>query len=225
MKILYLETSSKNCSVAISDDEKLLSLCEETSENYKQSESLHTFVEWALEGAEISLKDIEAVCLGKGPGSYTGLRIGAASAKGFCFGLNIPLVTVNSLDAMAEPYFNGEYDYIIPIMDARRMEVYTKVFNQKGEEISPTEAKILDENSFSEYQDYKVLFVGDGAKKSQEILQLSKAEYKDEIYPSAQHLVRKGSEAVKNKNFEDIAYFEPFYLKDFQGVKKKSAGN
>ncbi|AQX04378.1 tRNA N6-adenosine(37)-N6-threonylcarbamoyltransferase complex dimerization subunit TsaB [Elizabethkingia meningoseptica] len=221
MKILYLETSSKNCSVAVSDDERLLSLCEENSENYKQSESLHTFVEWALEGAELKLKDIEAICLGKGPGSYTGLRIGAASAKGFCFGLNIPLVTVNSLDAIAEPYFNGGYDYIIPMTDARRMEVYTKVFDGKGNEISPTEAKILDENSFAEYKDYKVLFVGDGAKKSREILQLEKAEYKPEVYPSAQYLIRKGAEAARNKNFEDIAYFEPFYLKDFHGVKKK----
>ena len=106
------------------------------------------------------------------------MRIGAASAKGFCFGLNIPLVTVNSLDAMAEPYFNGEYDYIIPMMDARRMEVYTKVFNQEGEEVSPTEAKILDENSFSEYQDYKVLFVGDGAKNPRKFSSFQKQNIK-----------------------------------------------
>lgn len=104
MKILYLETSSKNCSVAISDNEKLLCLTEEVSDNYKQSESLHTFVEWALEGAGISMKEIEAVSLGKGPGSYTGLRIGASSAKGFCYGLKIPLVAVNSLESMIEPF-------------------------------------------------------------------------------------------------------------------------
>ena len=105
MKILHIETSSKNCSVAISDGEELLCLCEEVSENYKQSESLHTFVDWALEGAEISLKDIEAVSLGKGPGSYTGLRIGAASAKGFCYGLKVPLIAINSLETMIEPFF------------------------------------------------------------------------------------------------------------------------
>ena len=92
---------SKNCSVAISDGEKLLCLCEEVADNYKQSESLHTFVEWALEGAEISLKDLDAVSLGKGPGSYTGLRIGAASAKGFCYGLKIPLIAVNSLETVS----------------------------------------------------------------------------------------------------------------------------
>ncbi len=222
MKILYLETSSKNCSVAISEDEKLLCLCEEISENYKQSESLHTFVEWALEGAEIELKDIQAVCLGKGPGSYTGLRIGAASAKGFCFGLNIPLVAVNSLDSLAEPFFNQEYDYIVSLVDARRMEVYCKIFDGKGTEISSTEAKIIDENSFSELSDKKVLFVGDGAKKVEETLHFENAVFMWKTYPSAQHLISKANERIRNKEFEDVAYFEPYYLKDFHGTKKKS---
>lgn len=222
MKILYLETSSKNCSVAISDDEKLLCLCEEVSENYKQSESLHTFVEWALEGAGISLKEIEAVSLGKGPGSYTGLRIGASSAKGFCYGLKVPLVAVNSLESMIEPFLGQNYDYIVPLIDARRMEVYTAVYDGKtGNEISETEAKILDEFSFEEFKDKKVIFVGDGAKKTKEILQLPNAEYNDNIYPSAQYLIKKTVEKIKEKDFEDIAYFEPFYLKDFHGVKKK----
>ncbi|WP_299183596.1 tRNA (adenosine(37)-N6)-threonylcarbamoyltransferase complex dimerization subunit type 1 TsaB [uncultured Chryseobacterium sp.] len=222
MKILYLETSSKNCSVAISDDEKLLCLCEEVSENYKQSESLHTFVEWALEGAGISLKEIEAVSLGKGPGSYTGLRIGASSAKGFCYGLKVPLVAVNSLESMIEPFLGQNYDYIVPLIDARRMEVYTAVYDGKtGNEISETEAKILDEFSFEEFKDRKVIFVGDGAKKTKEILQLPNAEYNDNIYPSAQYLIKKTVEKIKEKDFEDIAYFEPFYLKDFHGVKKK----
>ena len=112
MKILHLETSSKNCSVAITDEERLLALCEEVSENYKQSESLHTFVEWALEGAGISLKDLDAVCLGKGPGSYTGLRIGASAAKGFCFGLNIPLIAINSMQSMVEPFVCKNYEAV-----------------------------------------------------------------------------------------------------------------
>ena len=172
MKILHIETSSKNCSVAISDGEELLCLCEEVSENYKQSESLHTFVEWALEGAEISLKDIEAVSLGKGPGSYTGLRIGAASAKGFCYGLKVPLIAVNSLETMIEPFLGQNYDVIIPLIDARRMEVYCAVFDgNSGEMLTETEAKILDEQSFKELEGKKILFVGDGAKKAQEILQ------------------------------------------------------
>ena len=224
MKILYLETSSKNCSVAISDDEKLLCVCEEVSENYKQSESLHSFVEWALEGAELSIKDIEAVCLGKGPGSYTGLRIGAASAKGFCYGLDIPLIAVNSLESMKEPFLGQNYDLVIPLVDARRMEVYAAVYDGiTGEELFTTEAKVLDEHSFEEFKDKKVMFVGDGAKKAKEILQLPMADFNEEIYPSAQYLVKKSLEKIKNKDFEDIAYFEPFYLKEFHGVKKKKS--
>ena len=224
MKILYLETSSKNCSVAISDDEKLLCVAEEVSENYKQSESLHSFVEWALEGAELSIKDIDAVCLGKGPGSYTGLRIGAASAKGFCYGLHIPLVAVNSLESMKEPFLGQNYDLVIPLVDARRMEVYTAVYDGiSGNELSPIEAKVLDETSFQEFNDKKILFVGDGAKKAKEILQLPDAEFIEDVYPSAQYLVKKTLEKIKDKDFEDIAYFEPFYLKEFHGVKKKKS--
>lgn len=226
MKILYIETSSKNCSVAISDDEKLLCLTEEVSENYKQSENLHTFVEWALEGAGISMKDIEAVSLGKGPGSYTGLRIGAASAKGFCYGLGIPLIAVNSLESMIEPFLDKNYDFIIPLIDARRMEVYTAVYDGiSGTEISQTEAKILDETSFAEYHDKKIVFVGDGAVKAKEILQLPDADYQESIYPSAQYLIKRTLEKIENNDFEDIAYFEPFYLKDFHGVKKKKSSD
>ena len=223
MKILYLETSSKNCSVAISDNEKLLCVTEEVSENYKQSESLHTFVEWALEGAGISMKEIEAVCLGKGPGSYTGLRIGAASAKGFCYGLKIPLIAVNSMESIIEPFLDQNYDLIVPMIDARRMEVYTAVYDGKtGKEISATEAKILDETSFEEFKEKKILFEGDGTKKAKEILQIPNAVFDENSYPSAKYLVKKALEKIEQKEFEDIAYFEPFYLKDFHGVKKKN---
>lgn len=226
MKILYLETSSRNCSVAVSDDEKLLCLCEEVSENYKQSESLHTFVEWALEGAGLSLKEIEAVSLGKGPGSYTGLRIGASSAKGFCYGLKVPLIAVNSMESMIEPFIGQNFDYIISLVDARRMEVYTAVYDGiTGNEVSVTEAKILDEQSFIEFKDKKVIFVGDGARKAKEVLQLPDAVFNDTVYPSAQYLIRKTLQKAGNKEFEDIAYFEPFYLKDFHGVKKKRPSN
>lgn len=224
MKILYLETSSKNCSVAVSDDEKLLCLCEEVSENYKQSESLHTYVEWALEGAGISLKDIEAVSLGKGPGSYTGLRIGASSAKGFCYGLKVPLIAVNSLESMIGPFLGSNYDFVVPLIDARRMEVYTAVYDgNTGKELSATEAKILDETSFQEFKDKKVVFVGDGAKKAKDILNLPDAVFKEDVYPSAQHLIKKTLEKIQDREFEDMAYFEPFYLKDFHGVKKKKS--
>lgn len=223
MKILHIETSSKNCSVAISDGEALLCLCEEVSENYKQSESLHTFVEWALEGAEISLHDLDAVSLGMGPGSYTGLRIGSSAAKGFCYGLKIPLIAVNSMETMIEPFLSREFDFVIPLLDARRMEVYTAVFNGKtGEMLSATEAKILDETSFQEFKDKKVVFVGDGAAKAKAILQLPDATFEEKVYPSAKFLIKKSVEKFNHQDFEDVAYFEPFYLKEFQGVKKKS---
>lgn len=222
MKILHIETSSKNCSVAISDGEELLCLCEEVSENYKQSESLHTFVEWALEGAEIELKDLDAISLGKGPGSYTGLRIGAASAKGFCFGLNIPLIATNSLESMIEPFINKGFDCIIPLIDARRMEVYTAKFDgNSGEMFSETEAKILDKNSFQELVDKKIVFVGDGAEKAKEILKLPNATYEEKIFPSAKYLNKTAIQKFESKDFEDVAYFNPLYLKEFQGVKMK----
>ena len=224
MKILHIETSSKNCSVAISDGEELLCVCEEVSENYKQSESLHTFVEWALEGAEITLQDLDAVSLGMGPGSYTGLRIGASSAKGFCYGLKIPLIAVNSMETMVEPFLDQNFDCIIPLLDARRMEVYTAVFDgNSGKMLTETEAKILDETSFQEFKDKKVIFVGDGASKAKEIFQLAEAEFNADVYPSAKYLIRKAVGKFNNKEFEDVAYFEPFYLKEFQGVKKKKA--
>lgn len=222
MKILHLETSSKNCSVSISDGDKLLCLCEKTSQDYKQSENLHTYIEWALEGAKITLKDLDAISLGMGPGSYTGLRIGTASAKGFCFGLNIPLIAVNSLETMVEPFSGKNYDLIIPLIDARRMEVYTAVFDgNSGEMVEETSAKILDENSFQELRNKKILFVGDGCTKAQEILNLPLADFNADVYPSAKYLIKKAVQKFQQKDFKDIAYFEPFYLKDFHGVKQK----
>lgn len=216
MKILHLETSSKNCSVAISEGENLLCLCQESSLNYKQSESLHQFIEWALEGAKIGLNELDAVCLGKGPGSYTGLRIGAASAKGLCFGLNKPLLAVNSMQSMIEPYLNQDFDVVIPLLDARRMEVYTASYDAKtGQELQATQALILDENSFSKYQDQKILFVGNGAWKAQENFPIPHASYNPEVLPSAQYLIRTALKRAQLQQWENITYFEPFYLKEF----------
>ncbi len=222
MKILHLETSSKNCSVAISDGTELLCICEEVSDNYKQSESLHTFVQWALEGARLTLNDIDAVSLGMGPGSYTGLRIGASAAKGFCFGLNIPLIAVNSLETLIKPFLGRHYDYIVPMVDARRMEVYTGVYDGlTGKPEQSTQALVLDVNSLEQLSDKKILIVGDGATKAQEILKLPNADFNGSMYPSAQYLIDESVRKYSAGEFEDVAYFEPFYLKDFQGVKKK----
>lgn len=221
MKILHLETSSKNCSVAISDGGELLCLCEEASENYKQSESLHSFVEWALEGAEISLNELDAVSLGMGPGSYTGLRIGASAAKGFCFSLDIPLIAVNSLDLLAAKHIAQGFDLIIPAVDARRMEIYAKICDgATGKEISETKNIILNEESFAEFKDKKIIFTGDGAAKMKEIIHLPLAEFDDKSFPSAKYLASLATKKYLANDFEDVAYFEPFYLKEFQGVKK-----
>lgn len=205
--------------MAISAGEKLLCLCEEVSENYKQSENLHIFVRWALEGAGLQLSDMDAVCLGAGPGSYTGLRIGASTAKGFCYSLELPLIAVDSLSSMAAPFIGKGYEVIIPLVDARRMEVYTAVYNSvTGEQITPIASHILNESSFEEFSGKKVLFVGDGAAKAAEVLAV-KADFNTNVYPSAEHLISQAVAKFQRQNFEDIAYYEPMYLKDFQGTK------
>lgn len=222
MILLHLETSTKNCSVAISKNDELLCLCEEYSENFGHSEKLHQFVEWALQGAEISIDQLDGVCVSKGPGSYTGLRIGVSAAKGYCYGLEIPLLSLNSLEILAQTQINQDYDFIIPMIDARRMEVYTAIFDGNGKQISEIEAKILDEFSFQEFSDKKIVFIGDGVEKSQSVLNLPNAEYKLGIHPSGEFMKNLANEKFLKKDFEDVAYFEPFYLKEFMaGPKKK----
>lgn len=221
MTLLHIETSTKNCSVAFSRNGEILCLCEEYDEQYGHSEKLHQFINWALEGAEIELKDLDGVCVSKGPGSFTGLRIGVSAAKGFCYGLEIPLLSLNSLEILTQTQINQNYDLIIPMIDARRMEVYTAIFDGKGNQISEIEANILDENSFMEFADKKVVFVGDGVKKSKSVLQLPKADFLENIHPSAQNMMDSAERKFNNKEFEDVAYFEPFYLKEFQAGKKK----
>lgn len=221
MTILHIETSTKNCSVSISKNSELLCICEEYDQNYGHSEKLHRFVSWALEGAEISMKELDAVCVSKGPGSYTGLRIGVSAAKGFCFGLDIPLISLNSLEILAQSQIDKNFDLIIPMIDARRMEVYTAVFNGNRKMISEIEAKILDENSFDEFNDKKIAFIGDGVEKSKTVLNFPNAEFLDGIHPSARHMIGLAEKKFQQKEFEDVAYFEPFYLKEFiSGVKK-----
>lgn len=177
-------------------------------------------MEWALEGAEISLQDLDAVALSQGPGSYTGLRIGAASAKGFCFALEIPMIAVDTMLTMVQAFENQGFDYIVPLIDARRMEVYTAIYDGRtGAEIQGATNLILDENSFAELENREILFVGDGAKKASEVLKV-KAEFKPEVFPSAEFMVRAAAGKFEKKDFVDVAYFEPFYLKEFQGVKK-----
>lgn len=222
MTLLHIETSTKNCSVSFSRDGQLLCLCEEYDLNYGHSEKLHQFINWAMEGAEISLNKLNGVCVSKGPGSFTGLRIGVSAAKGLCFGLNIPMVSLSSLEILVQTQIENDYDFIIPMIDARRMEVYTAVFDGKGNQVSEVEAKILDENSFSEYIDKKVVFVGDGVEKSQTVLKMTNAEFKVNIHPSAKFMIEPAEIKFNQKKFEDVAYFEPYYLKEFKTGAKKS---
>ena len=223
--ILNIETATKNCSVALAKEGKTI-LCKEIAEEgYSHAERLHVFIEQILVETQLTFQDLSAIAVSQGPGSYTGLRIGISAAKGLCFALDIPLIAIDTLAVLASQAKVQE-GVIIPMIDARRMEVYTAFFDgTSGEMIKETEAKILDENSFSELADKKVLFIGDGAKKFQDLLTafgegLPKAEFKFDIYPSAKGLIKKSVEKFNQKEFEDTAYFEPFYLKDFQGIKK-----
>ena len=219
--ILNIETSTKNCSVSIAKDNELLCLVEEADEGYAHGEKLHQFIDWCAEGAGISLKKIDAICVSKGPGSYTGLRIGVSSAKGLAYGLDAKLLAINSLQILAQSQINKGYDLIIPLIDARRMEVYTATFDGAGNELKSTEAKVIEDNSFEEYKGKKIVFVGDGADKCKEALAYLEADFV-QIFPSAKYMVEVANEKFNAEKFEDVAYFEPFYLKDFVALKKKT---
>lgn len=219
--ILNIETSTKNCSVSIAKDNKLLCLVEEADEGYAHGEKLHQFIEWCAEGANLGLNDLDAICVSKGPGSYTGLRIGVSSAKGLAYGLDKKMLAVNSLDILAQSQINQGFDLIIPMLDARRMEVYTALYDGQGKALTDTEAKVIDETSFEELKGKKIVFVGDGAEKCKEILAHLEATFV-QTYPSSKYMVEVANQKYELAAFEDVAYFEPFYLKDFIALKKKT---
>lgn len=219
--ILNLETSTKNCSVSIAKDGVQLCLIEESEESYAHGEKLNQFVDWCINGAEIEIKDIDAVCVSKGPGSYTGLRIGVSSAKGFAYGLDKPLLAVNTLDVLVNSQINKGFDFIVPMIDARRMEVYTAIFDGQGKQLTETEAKVIEETSFEDLQGKKIVFIGDGAEKCKDVLAHLNAIFIQE-YPSAKNMISFSENNYLQKSFEDVAYFEPFYLKDFIAGKKKT---
>lgn len=213
--ILCIETTTTNCSVSLSKDGKSIGLQEFDSQKYSHSEKLHLFIRQVCEETGFSLKELQAVAVSKGPGSYTGLRIGVSAAKGLCFALDIPLIGIETLQILAQKVNPKEVDYIIPMLDARRMEVYTAVFDSQRNQIIPTEAKILEENSFQEYANHsKVIFIGNGVKKFEEISPLPQAIFM-ESNPSAENMCLIAERAFQQNDFEDLAYFEPYYLKDF----------
>ncbi|MGB0881673.1 MAG: tRNA (adenosine(37)-N6)-threonylcarbamoyltransferase complex dimerization subunit type 1 TsaB [Vicingaceae bacterium] len=219
--ILGIETSTKICSVAVSDGEKLLALKEEGGA-YSHSEKLTVFIQEVLDKAKIDLASIDAVAVSKGPGSYTGLRIGVSVAKGLCYALNKPLIAVDTLQAMAKnPALSA--DLFCPMIDARRMEVYTALYDSNNKAVVPISAKIIDENSFSdELAKHRIVFFGDGAEKCAAVLDTnSNAIFSEQGLPSAVFVNQIALEKFNQKQFEDVAYFEPYYLKDFVGTTPK----
>lgn len=216
--ILCIETSTTNCSVAVSENQRLISLIERDAKKYSHAEQLHLFVEKALTEANVVKSQLDAVAISKGPGSYTGLRIGVSSAKGLCFALGIPLIGISTLKTLAaQAESSGAQDIIIPMIDARRMEVYTQVFDSELEPITEIEAKILDPDAFvSQFHSLKAIhFIGNGVKKFEEVCRMKQNASFNYNNPSAQHMVKMANQKYKQQLFEDVAYFEPFYLKEF----------
>ena len=220
--ILNIETSTKNCSVSIAKDAVLLSLKEINTGDYSHAEMLHPLINESLKEVGLQFSDIEAVAVGKGPGSYTGLRIGVSAAKGLCFTNNIPLISINSLEVLANSLEVDEEAYVIPMIDARRMEVYSAIFNIKFEFVRETKAEIINETSFDEQLDHKkVYFLGDGAEKCKGVINHPNAIFKDGLFPSAKEMASLSYKKYKKNDIEDVAYFEPFYLKDFIVTSEK----
>ncbi|HSQ47171.1 MAG TPA: tRNA (adenosine(37)-N6)-threonylcarbamoyltransferase complex dimerization subunit type 1 TsaB [Lutibacter sp.] len=219
--ILNIETATKNCSVSIAEEGKTIALKELNDGNYSHAEKLHKLIEQVVLEAKISLSDLKAIAVSKGPGSYTGLRIGVSAAKGLCFALDLPLISVNTLQSLALSV-SIDKGYKIPLLDARRMEVYSQVFSEKNEKIREVYADIIDSDSFSDFLNTeKVYFFGDGAEKCKEIITYKKAVFIDHIFPSAKEMSVLSYQKYGNNEFEDVAYFEPFYLKEFLGEMPK----
>lgn len=224
--ILHIETSNINCSIAISKDDQLLSIVEKTEANIHASK-ITLFTEEACKLANIRINDLDAVAVSKGPGSYTGLRIGVSTAKGICYALDIPLIAVDTLKVLSraalENYTDSNCVYI-PMIDARRMEVYTKVYDVNLNIIQETEALILDDVAFKQFEKFskKVVLFGDGAEKTKALNALSDCLYLDILYPSSKYMIKDVYEDYLSKNFEDVAYFEPNYLKEFYFAKKQT---
>ncbi|EDP97449.1 tRNA (adenosine(37)-N6)-threonylcarbamoyltransferase complex dimerization subunit type 1 TsaB [Kordia algicida OT-1] len=219
---LYIETSTTNCSVCLADDEKVLYFKEENNKNYSHSEKLHVFIKEAYETAKITPEAVDAIVVGKGPGSYTGLRIGVSTAKGLCFASDVNLMAIESLEILARS-LKIEEGVILPLLDARRMEVYSAVFDKNYTQIRETRAEVVAETSFAEYlAKGKVHFIGNGAEKCKEIITHENAVFYDEVYfPSTEQMIPIAIEKHKKNDIEDVAYFEPYYLKDFVVTKPK----
>ena len=220
--LLCIETSGKNCSVALFEGLQLVSIREVHTEQFSHSENLHVFIEQVLKESNLQPKAIKAIAISAGPGSYTGLRIGVATAKGLCYGWDIPLIALPTLRILAEQvsYEFTDIEYIIPMIDARRMEVFTAVYSHDFFPILGERAEILTESTFDTYLNKgKTIFLGDGITKFQAICKHKNAYFWENKFPSAKQMGRLALEKYQAQAFEDIAYFEPFYLKEVYLVK------
>ena len=218
--ILLIETSTALCSVALAQDGKITSYRESSAPKAHASLTA-VFIQEMLAAHGLTLADCDAICVSKGPGSYTGLRVGVSTAKGLCFGSGKPLLAVGTLDTLvAQADEIGGIKYIIPMIDARRMEVYTAVF-ENGVQITETSPMIIDETSFAEYLEQgPCLFIGDGAGKCADVIKHANAQF-CQCWPKASAMLEPAMAAYKEKRFEDVAYFEPFYLKEFVATVSK----
>ena len=222
--LLCIETSGKNCSVALFEGLQLVSIREVHTEQFSHSENLHVFIEQVLKESNLHPKAIKAIAISAGPGSYTGLRIGVATAKGLCYGWDIPLIALPTLRILAEQvsYEFTDIEYIIPMIDARRMEVFTAVYSHDFSPILGERAEILTENTFDTYLNKgKTIFLGDGITKFQAICKHKNAYFWENKFPSAKQMGHLALEKYQAQAFEDIAYFEPFYLKEVYLVKSE----
>lgn len=228
--ILCIETSTAVCSVALVENGNVIAL-RESIDGQNHAEKITIFIDEIMKEANVVYKDLDAIAVSMGPGSYTGLRIGVSTAKGFCYALEKPLIAVDTLAAMAYGFISSQLSAIsyqptailCPMIDARRMEVYTAFFNEKLERTSETEALVIDENSFMELKQNNHLYLfGDGADKLATLFENDKnITVVEKFHCSAAYMSTLAEEAFKNKDFVDVAYFEPFYLKNFvPGIPK-----
>src|SRR5690606_17924546 len=218
--ILNIETATKNCSVSVSRSGELVALKELSDEQFNHAEKLHVFISSVLEEAAIGLNDLQAIAVSKGPGSYTGLRIGVSAAKGLCYALNIPLIAVDTLAVLAEK-ISVDSGIIVPMIEARRMEVFTQMFRGDYAPLSVAEALIVDETAFADISE-NIHLIGDGALKCKTVLTDVKFIFHEQVvYPSANEMSRLSYKKYVENTFEDVAYFEPYYLKDFMLTTKK----
>lgn len=216
--ILQIETATPVCSVALSVNGKTIALKEEAAQNIHAAK-LTLFIDEVMHSCSLKYADLDAIAVSKGPGSYTGLRIGVSTAKGLCFALDKPLICMNTLQMMANGYMLQNPDYnglICAMIDARRMEVFTATYDRNLEEVEATNAKIVDETSFNSIlETNKITFIGDGAEKCKLVLTHQNANFSSFNFNSAANMSAIVLKDYITQNFEDVAYFEPFYLKDF----------